>query len=60
MRKQGSQEAYIMMGFLICTPPQYSSGDQIKKNEIYRPCSTCWGEERRGGYGILVGRPEGR
>jgi len=31
MRKQGSQEDYIMKGFLICTPHQYYLGDQTMK-----------------------------
>jgi len=36
---------------------QYSSGDQIEKNEIGGTCNT-YGEERRGVYRVLVERPE--
>ena len=45
MRKHGSQEDYITRGFIICTPHQYYSGDQIKKNEVCVPCTICGGEE---------------
>ena len=61
MRKQGSQEDYIMKGFPICTPHQYYLGDQTKKNETYGRCSTCggrgevhtgfwWGDLREGDH----------
>jgi hypothetical protein len=36
----------------------YASGDQIKTNELGGPCSTYG--ERRGAYGVFVGKPEGR
>ena len=34
------------------------SGDQIKKKEMGGPCSTYGGEERRGAYRVLVGKPK--
>jgi hypothetical protein len=37
----------------------YYSGDNIK-NLMGWTCGTCVGEERRGGYRVLVGRCEGR
>jgi hypothetical protein len=33
-------------------------GDQVKKIEMGRACSTYW--ERRGAYSVLVGKPEER
>jgi hypothetical protein len=37
---------------------KYHSGDQVKKTEIGRTCST-YGESK-GAYRVLVGKPEGR
>jgi hypothetical protein len=36
----------------------YHSGDQVTKTEMGRTCGTYGG--RRGAYGALVGKPEGR
>jgi len=38
---------------------KYHSGNHIKKNEMGRPCGTCEGGGRRGGYTVLVRKPEG-
>ena len=35
-----------------------NSGDPIKENEMSEACSMCGG--RRGAYGVLVERPEGK
>ena len=43
---------------MICTPYSNYSGDQIEKNEMDGACS-MYGE-RRGVYGVLVGKPEGK
>jgi len=43
------------MSFLLA---KYYSGDEIKKNEMGEACSSD-GEER-GGYRVLVGKPEER
>jgi hypothetical protein len=32
--RPGSGEDYITSSFMICTPHQYYSGDQIEKNEM--------------------------
>jgi len=37
---------------------KYYSGDQIKKNEKGRACSTCG--EMTGAYRVLVGKHEGK
>jgi hypothetical protein len=37
---------------------EYRSGDQIKKTEMGRTCSTY--DDRRGAYRALVGKPKGR
>ena len=37
---------------------RYHLGDQVKKTEIGRTCSTY--RARRGAYRVLVGKPEGR
>ena len=37
---------------------KFYTGDQIKKNEMGRACSTH--EERRDAYRVLVGKPNGR
>ena len=37
---------------------KYYLGDQIKKNEMGRPCGTCGGEERL--YRVLEGKPKGK
>jgi hypothetical protein len=37
---------------------KYHLGDQVKKTEMSRTCSTCW--ERSGAYRVFVGKPEGR
>ena len=39
---------------------QYCSGDQIEKNEMDRTCSAYGGGERRGIYGVLVGKSKGK
>jgi hypothetical protein len=44
--------------FTPCTRHQYYSGDQIKKNQMCRTCSTYG--KRRGGNRALVRKPEGR
>jgi len=43
---------------MICIPHQYSSGDQIEKNDWSGACSTYGG--RRGVYRILMGKLEGK
>ena len=47
----------VMRSLMICIPHQYSSGDQIEKNEMSGTCSTYGG--RRGVYRVLMGKPEG-
>ena len=37
---------------------KYYSGDQSKKNEMGRACSTYGGEERRDVYSVLIGKHE--
>jgi hypothetical protein len=44
--KKGSGKDYVTKNCSICDPQQYSSGDQIKKNEMGRICSTFGGEKR--------------
>jgi hypothetical protein len=36
------------------------AGDKIEKNEMGGACSAYGGGERRGVYGVLVGKPEGK
>ena len=38
---------------------KYHLSDQRKKTEVGRTCGTYGGEERRGVYRALVGKPEG-
>jgi hypothetical protein len=41
------QDAFLTMGFIICTPPiKYYLGNQVKKNEVRETCDTCGGQER--------------
>ena len=44
---------------MICTPHPILFGDKIEKNEMGGACSS-YGVERRGAYGILVGKLEGK
>ena len=44
---------------MICTAHPILFGDQIEKNEMGGACSS-YGVERRGAYGILVGKLEGK
>ena len=39
---------------------KYCSGYKIEKNEVGGACSAYGGEERRGVYRVLVGKPEGK
>jgi hypothetical protein len=48
-----SGENYIMMSFMICTPYQMSFG---LSNQGHVACMV----ERRGMYGVVVGKPEGK
>jgi len=58
-RVTGSGEDYPTRSFMLCTPHQNQSRDQIKKNEIHGACSTyIW--DRRGSDRVSVGRREGR
>jgi hypothetical protein len=34
-----------MRSLMVCTPPQYCSGNQIEKNEMGGVCSTYWKDE---------------
>jgi hypothetical protein len=39
---------------------QYYSGDKIEENEMGGECSMYRGEERRGIYRVMVGKPESK
>jgi hypothetical protein len=43
---------------MIFTAHQMYSGDEIGKNEMGEPCSTCG--EMRDGYRVMVEKPEGK
>jgi len=45
-RVTGSGEDYPTRSFMLCTPHQNQSGDQIKKNEIHEACRIYMGQER--------------
>jgi hypothetical protein len=51
--QQERAEDFTTMSFTICNQ---QSGDQIKKTEIGRACSTYG--ERRGAYRVLMRKPE--
>jgi hypothetical protein len=44
--RQESGEDYITRSFIICTPHQYYSDDEIEKNEMGGACN-MYGKEKR-------------
>jgi hypothetical protein len=42
----GKWRRLLTRSFMLCTPHQYHSGDQVKKTEMGRTCGTYGREER--------------
>jgi len=57
-RSEWSGEDNIKRSLMIFTAHQIYSGDEIGKNEVCGPCSTCG--EMRDGYRVLVEKSEGK